>query len=90
MAPSPKNPTSGNKNTTTPSLPQDATACRGQETNYAPPMLVWLRQSEKDEPWRGFTVAAAGQQNGQTRDYPAGTDSRNWSTEAKAGSEGGR
>ncbi|KAK2676667.1 hypothetical protein RAB80_008853 [Fusarium oxysporum f. sp. vasinfectum] len=53
--------------------------------DYTSPMLEWLSQSDKDDPWRGFTVVATGRQNWQSHVYSAQNRSQTWSTQAEAG-----
>lgn len=55
--------------------------------DYISPMLEWLRQSEEDEPWKGFTVVATDRQNWQSHVPSARSHSQNWSTQAEDGSQ---
>ncbi|CZR36096.1 uncharacterized protein FPRO_03644 [Fusarium proliferatum ET1] len=54
------------------------------DLDYISPMFEWLRQSDEDEPWRGFTAVATDQ---QSRAYSAQNLSQTWSTQAEAGSQ---
>ncbi|KAL4724650.1 hypothetical protein ACLX1H_008092 [Fusarium chlamydosporum] len=53
------------------------------------PLTRWLNENEKDEPWRGFSVASTERPYGQTRDKTTKNKSDTWSTQAEAGSAKG-
>lgn len=54
------------------------------DADYISPMFEWLRQSDEDEPWRGFTAIATDQ---QSHAYSAQSGFQTWSTQAEAGSQ---
>ncbi|KAF5685248.1 hypothetical protein FCIRC_3551 [Fusarium circinatum] len=84
--------TSSHSNATPPkkgtglSAPMNPNAHGSQEQNYTSPMLQWLRQSDKDEPWRGFTVATD-RNDWQSHASSAQNGSETWSTQAEVGSQ---
>ncbi|EWG41518.1 hypothetical protein FVEG_15299 [Fusarium verticillioides 7600] len=47
----------------------------------------WLRQSDGDEPWKGFTAVATDRQNWQSHVPSARSRSQSWSTQAEGGSQ---
>jgi hypothetical protein len=57
--------------------------------DYISPMLEWLSQSDRDDPWTGFTAVITDRQNWQSNSYSAENRSKTWSTQAEAGSEKG-
>ncbi|KAF4341799.1 hypothetical protein FBEOM_4256 [Fusarium beomiforme] len=87
MASSQSKSAAESKNATS-TTPKNSTDHGNQEQSYASPMLEWLCQSDRDEPWRGFTVVTTDQQNWKTRNYSTENHSQTWSTRAEAGSEG--
>ncbi|SCN72172.1 uncharacterized protein FFMR_04065 [Fusarium fujikuroi] len=78
MPPSQRNATTGKKETS-PSTQQKPEAHGSKEQ-----VLEWLRQSDEDEPWRGFTVVA---KDGESHVYSAQNPSQTWSTRAEVGSQ---
>ncbi|KAF5546511.1 hypothetical protein FMEXI_5533 [Fusarium mexicanum] len=75
------------KKGTGPSAPKNSNAHGSQKQNYTSPMLEWLRQSDEDEPWKGFTVVATHRKDWQSHAYSAQDRSQAWSTQAEAGSQ---
>ncbi|KAH7207200.1 hypothetical protein DER44DRAFT_826133 [Fusarium oxysporum] len=68
------------KKTTGPSVSQNPKAYGSKEQE-------WLRQSDEDEPWRGFTVVATDRQKWQSHVYLAQNRSQTWSAQAEVGSQ---
>ncbi|KAF4979241.1 hypothetical protein FDECE_18096 [Fusarium decemcellulare] len=70
-----------------PSASHDTIPQVHQESDLASPMLRWLHQSDKDEPWRGFTVVSTDTQHGQSYSYATTDNKRStWSTKVESGS----